>query len=71
MSKSQEAARGREEKEGGRRKGRRVPQLGASTVGYVHRPTNLPPLVDRKTSAAKAAEVASADVGGPPDHLTP
>ena len=71
LSKSQEAARGREEKEGGRRKGQRAPQLGASTVSYVHQPTNFPPLVDGKTSAALAAEVASADVGGPPDHLTP
>ena len=30
-----------------------------------------PPLVNRKTSAAKATEAASTDAGGPPDHLTP
>jgi len=31
---------------------------------------DLPPLINRKTSAAKATEAASADAGGPPDHLT-
>ena len=31
---------------------------------------DLPPLVNRKTSAAKATEAASTDASGPPDHLT-
>ena len=55
LSKSQEAARGREEKEGGRRKGRRAPQLGASTVSYVHRPsaTNINLLTSPLSSMGK------------------